>query len=62
MESSIAVFLKRWTASELPPTFLRAGSTEACLETKHLSFHAPQGFPGHGVLGTGAALGSYRHL
>ena len=23
MESSIAVFLKRWTASELPPTFGR---------------------------------------
>ena len=55
MESSKAVFLKRWTASELPPTFLQAGSTETRLEIKHFSFHAPQGFLGHGVLGTGAA-------
>ena len=48
MESSIAVFLKRWTASELPPTFLQAGNTGACPETKHSSFHAAQGFPSLG--------------
>ena len=45
MESSIAVFLKRWTASELPPTVYPSGSTKACSKAKRQSSHAACGFP-----------------